>query len=964
MNRGSELKGDYDGFIPHSLELIKLRKEGLDEFAKRLTTVKDENGNEVKNEEGKVKKDIENKSTTELDSRAIKSINKFYSDDVINVKFSSKVENVKGVVKKINKKYEERISKKIAERDKRIELAGKDEQLINMINEKHNTEIKSMDEKNNLRIETLEEIALMQSDVWNKSLTLVQLRDEMYKNGFTIKNYKGEDIEYIVYKRSSAKARTGECLFIRKDLAEIMVEWSRMQLSIPEESKVDLAALSAYEALVTSSIEGTIKINPKNILLVSDVESVFKQPVKNIIKVATTQLIESRTIEIKKKANKVTTFKQDGVKLFSVEEEGTITNSLWDGQGLLDSSYYVGDYEGKGMMLTRQHFFKSCLFNTNIQQFMEDAFGEEYDTATITPLVGKPMKVKDIHCIITPSSLKIFKFSHLVGGDEQLYEDWKKLVASKEEKCEFGICKSESTTKLGSLNNMPLQQLSYQMINSLPLDKHSAQQLSKYEVEYINGMKNDNEKFIEHLEQNATLTNANKMMADLYRHNSDIAKTEFFNDFKKNEISEYIKHIKKGKLRIVGDYCVLVGNPFEMLLHSVKKLNLEKLESKTLHNNEVYTNLFKDDEDLAGFRNPHTSSNNLLYSINKHNDLIDTYFNFTKNIVAVNAIEFPLQDLLSSCDYDSDSALFTNDKTIVDIARDNKAKVCLNGVKAKSNTYELTALNRSKVDKAIASDVIGRIVNVGQAAQSIMYDEIKNDKTELAKKMEEVVEIISVGSTISIDQAKKAYQIDIVKELNRLDGIVKENLKVIKVENEEIASYPMFMSKKKKRTYYDTAMDYIYGIFTVSDKQIKEELGIEFEVTVERGEEVKKIDIWDLVMKCDANGEIFEIKKANDKQEKEIIEAVNDYSFIVSAYHAQMKTAPEKEREHFAKAIVEESQELQKKMAKKSIKPVTIYSILYHAFDKKSIEKNVIKVLNAVYLSEPKKFVSSFVQEK
>lgn len=935
MNRGTELQGEYNGFIPYSLELIKLRKEGLDEFVKRLTPIKDE--------KGKVKRKLENKSTAELDSRTLKGINKLYSDDVINIKFSSKVENINDVVKKINSKYKELIAKKVAERDKRIESAGYDVQLVNVINKNHDDEILKMKSKNESRIKQLKDIAELQSKVWNKSLTLAQLRDDLYENGFTIKNYKGEDVHYIVYKRSSAKARTGECLFIRKELVEKMVEWSSMNLSIPKDTKIDLAALSAYEALVTSSIKDTIKINPKNILLINDVESVFKQ--------------DANVIE---KVNK------DGREILQsrLKKNQTITNSLFDGQGLLESSYFIDEYKNKGMILTRQHFFKSCLFNTNIQEFMKDTYKDEYQTATIKDMLGNEMLVKNVHCIVTPSSLKIFKFSELVGGDKLMYEHWQKIVSSKEGKCQFGICKSESKSKLGSFNGMPLQRMSYQMINSLPLNRHSAEQLSKFEVEYINGLKNNDDEFVTHLEKNATLTNANKMMADLYRHNSDFANTEFFNDFKINEISEYVKHIKKGKLRITGDYCVLVGNPYEMLLHSVKPFNEHNLESKTLHKNEVYTKLFDDDEELAGFRNPHTSSNNLLYSTNKQNDLIDTYFNFTKNIVAVNAIGYPIQDILSSCDYDSDTALFTNEKTIVDIARDNKAKVCLNGVESTSNTYELTDLSRSKVDKAIASDVIGRIVNVGQAAQSIMYD--ANDK-KIAEKMEEVVEIISVASTIAIDLAKKSYKIDIVKELDRLNNIVKDSLKLKKNESAEKKSYPMFMSSKKNRTYYKTGMDYVYGIFTIAEKQIQEELGEEFDIKIKRGKELKVdeiIDIWDLVMKCDENGEIFEIKKANDKQEQEIIDSVNDYSFTVSAYHAQMSGASEKEREQFAKAIVEESQELQTKMNKRTIKTVTIFAILYHAFCKKSIEKNVIKVLNAVYLSSPNKFINIFKHKK
>ena len=192
-----------------------------------------------------------------------------------------------------------------------------------------------MESKNEARIKILEDIAEIQSDVWDQSLTTAQLRDKLYENGFTIKDFKGIDVHYIVYKRSSAKAREGNCLFIRKELAESMIEWSRMKLSIPEKAEINLAALSAYESLVTSSIESTIKINPENILLISDVESVFKQD-----------------------ANVVEMVNKDGQDILQskFKKNQQIKNSLFDGQGLLDTSYFVGDYEGKGMMLTRQAF--------------------------------------------------------------------------------------------------------------------------------------------------------------------------------------------------------------------------------------------------------------------------------------------------------------------------------------------------------------------------------------------------------------------------------------------------------------------------------------------------------------------------------------------------------------------------------------------------------------------------------
>lgn len=936
INRYSYLKMDYKGYIPYSLELIKLRSESMGEFTIASRKV----DKEIR---GKTKKVTEQykKSVIEFDKRTVKNINKFYTDDIINITFSSKVHNYNNSLKRIKK----------SQKKKRRLNFKKFKKLYSTANQEEKVEIikkyKSIRVSNKKRIEKVKQSYKNIPEEWEKTVSLEELRKELYRNGFTIKNWKGEDVHYVVYKRSSAKARAGECLFIREKLANElneaesskwfsnrMIRWSRMGLVFDNKKKIDIPALSAYESLVSSTIKDTIKINTKNILLVSDLESVFKRRA---------MVIEKGVLN-----------NQDILK--SVEKPANIKNSLWDGQGLLDAQYYTGSFEGVGMIQTRQHFFKSCLFNTNIVQFMKDQYGDKYETAVVKDMLGIPVKVKDIHCIITPSSLKVFKFSSIVGSDKEMYNHWKKVVRS--EKNVFGVCKSESSTKLGSLDNMPLQQMSYQMINSLELDSDNIQELCKFEVDYINTLKTDDEAFINHLRDNATITNAYSMIADLYEHNNEFAKTKLFNKYKMDEIDKYNQHIKKGKIRIVGDYMVLCGNPLEMLFHSIGKFVVTDSDNHSLKGNQVYTKLFDNDVKLACFRNPHTSSNNLLYSVNKHNDLIDTYFNFTNNIIAVNAINYPIQDILSGSDYDGDTVLCTNDDIIVKVAENNNAKVCLNGVDAESNSYVLTNENKATVDKKIASDTIGRIVNVGQLAQSIMYDAKARGKTKVYNKMKEVVEIISVASTISIDLAKRTYDIKIEKELERLDNIVKSTLRVDKEGNK---LYPVFLcrgKKNRKPSYYKTPMDYLNKIFSVKNTEIEE-----VEVKVKRGKELKSsdiIDIWDLVAKCDENEEIYNVRNANDKQENEILSLVNDYSLSVTTYHAQIKSAKGDDKKQLSKEIVNEAQEFESKMKKRSIKSVTIYAILYHLFKAKTIDKNTIKVLNALYMSESKKLINAF----
>jgi hypothetical protein len=53
--------------------------------------------------------------------------------------------------------------------------------------------------------------------------------------------------------------------------------------------------------------------------------------------------------------------------------------------------------------------------------------------------------------------------------------------------------------------------------------------------------------------------------------------------------------------------------------------------------------MFEDGEYLCGIRNPHNSGNNLGYFKNVKHPLMDEYFKFSKNIMAVNCIESDVQ---------------------------------------------------------------------------------------------------------------------------------------------------------------------------------------------------------------------------------------------------------------------------------------------------------------------------------
>ena len=161
--------------------------------------------------------------------------------------------------------------------------------------------------------------------------TTKQLRQKLYTDGFNLL-INGKTIHYIRYKRSAGAARLGKVLFIQEKYYDEMMKWSLCGIDVTNK-KLDLASLESYVALSLSSIESTIKIKPNEILLINDYESTF--------------------------TDDVIVCKEENGQLTTSEEKTEITNSIWDGQSLLDSSKFTGPYKNKSMLLLRNRFFKS-----------------------------------------------------------------------------------------------------------------------------------------------------------------------------------------------------------------------------------------------------------------------------------------------------------------------------------------------------------------------------------------------------------------------------------------------------------------------------------------------------------------------------------------------------------------------------------------------------------------------------
>ncbi len=149
--------------------------------------------------------------------------------------------------------------------------------------------------------------------------TNAELRNDLYKNGFICNG-----IKYCRMKRSSGSARVGKCLFVNETLFKPLLKFSSGAITLEKGEEVDLAAYESYISLPSSSIIDTLSISPENILLIDDYESIFKE-------------------------NVIETHNENGW-LTTSEKKCEITNSIWDGQSLIDISL-MGEYSCYGMVL-------------------------------------------------------------------------------------------------------------------------------------------------------------------------------------------------------------------------------------------------------------------------------------------------------------------------------------------------------------------------------------------------------------------------------------------------------------------------------------------------------------------------------------------------------------------------------------------------------------------------------------
>jgi len=577
-------------------------------------------------------------------------------------------------------------------------------------------------------------------------VTCQEIREHLYTHGFDI-----DGVHYVRYKRSAGASRNGKCLFIAEPLYADMMAWSSCDLSADTAS--DQASWQAYIALTLSSIENVIKLPKKSILIIRDRISRFK-------------------------ADAVCVKETDAHDLRAEGEETEIENVIWDGEALLDASvFFENGYNDHGMMLLRNRFFKTCAFNTNLQDWFFDN-----DIEYVSQLAGytTARDIKDVKLVITESSVKYLKFMPKDMPFEEKCKRFLDALYEGKNNSEFGVVKADHDAPL---MHGDMAYTNYQLLNTLGLTREGIGKLLEPSFNYLQDMLDRSPVLryqINMTTDHATI--AEKELPDLAKYRRDTVldmtcrtplfeQTEFYKSFRSDTTKYFKRRLKKGRVAVCGNYQVLFGNAYEFLV-ALTDESYEPTFSYSLEDGQVCTTGFAHGEMVLCARSPHITMGNLYLARNVHCYDLLRYFNLTPNIICVNAIESNIQQRLNGCDYDSDSMLVTNNEWIVngvvnayDIL---KVPVCKAEPVGKTD-YVNTPKSLAKLDQTIAKNKIGEIVNLSQFLNCLLWDAYVTGESEYHPlDIYRDICVLAVMSGMEIDKAKRLYSADSTKVLSRL----------------------------------------------------------------------------------------------------------------------------------------------------------------------------------------------------
>ena len=724
-----------------------------------------------------------------------------------------------------------------------------------------------------------------------KLVKIKELREHFYENGFYL-----DGIHYVRYKRSAGSSREGKCLFIDERLYKAMSKWSECGLK----PKTDLASWESYKALSLSSIKGTVDIPLDGILFVPDYKSTFTEDVISV--------------ELK-----------DG-NLIAEQKQTQITNDIWDGESLLDESVFTDNYADKHMLLLRNKFFKSCAFHTKLQKWIQDK-RITLDDLKNRGFVTLATDVSQIVMVTTPNSLKYLKFAGRLS--EKNIRKWADNSSNT-----FGVVKWDKSTKFF---HGEMVQSSYQLLNTLGLDKAQVEELLKPSFDYISLIRSNTD-FMRYHFSDAYVRESDgkdRRVADGLAERADVIFrllfscsffdcTALYANFRNDVVSGLKSNLRRGHILLDGTNATLFGNGPELL----KYIAGENITSE-LKKGQIYSKRFTYGAKLLCARSPHITMGNLYCVENNLDGGIWDYFDLGNNIVCVNAIRENVQQRLNGCDYDSDTMLVTDDKLLVETAEKYKDffKVPVCEIETAGKTDQTLA----ELDHDTSENKIGEIVNLSQKLNGIIWNEIHHgtNKERILEIYKDVCKL-AVLSGLEIDKAKRAYDnVNVGKELSALRKKYNRPAPIFFKEIDE-------KQKESENAFYDTAMDYIYQAVRA------------FNFQKGKNKKVRYMPISWMV-----GGKTTSDNATDYRHRDKIIEICEEYRTIINRLYMELRSADEQEREVIYDRIADEKVERDKKVSKwLTSENVLIFVIRHYEKNRPSDWRIYAPIVNAPRFKE------------
>lgn len=771
-----------------------------------------------------------------------------------------------------------------------------------------------------------------------------ELREDLYKYGF-IATIRGISREYVKYKRSTGSARQGNCIFIWKDLYESAMLSTNMGKNIKKITKdlttFDLPAYESYISLTMSSAIDTIKIPNDSIVVIDDQYDEF-----------TDKVMETTIVGTEKDATLVT----------DINEKFTVKNNLWDGMSLLDKSVFGKKYEDKGFILVRNNFLKSACFNSNIQKWFKDnkITTIEQLREKCPTMVTLATEIKQIKMLTTSSSLKIVKFPNIMKIEPYL----KKLNSY------FSVIKYEKPTKFWDGEYV---KTSYQLMQTLNMNNIELNSFLKPSIDYINELKNENNiAFKNHLKlrienddlEDVETSSNDEMILSMLSKSDKFTDTELFKNFKEEVIGKLKVEAKTGRILVKGTYAVMVSCPILMLKYMIGQWKQGEGKKDVIMPTQIVCTNFKVKDKVAMIRSPHICSGNLLTSTVVENRLISKYMNLTPNIVVVSSIKNNIQQILNSCDWDSDMCLITTSSEILSsIAKHKKDFLvpCTN-IAGEKSPYTYCLKDMATMD-SIASNsqkLIGQIVNFSANLNSLMFHNINSGKTIKSQiPLYKQICTLAIMSGLAIDGSKKTFSVDLMKELNKIrkdfsDKFKYETKNIMGKTIEKTSSYiPNFFRwlredkvLEERWKKYDSTMDKIYDIV---DKNV-----------INKGNSIWKTEQLYQMLHTNIEGRVDKDKKEEFVTDVKILAAECKKVFQKQKANAENEYTKKTKDDKFKEIKELEKEFIKDKKHMNCLNEKTIEAIFLEEGHTDKYDPIQRKLINMLFLTHKAKFAEMF----